>query len=436
MQDLKTSSPVRKNQDYFPGKGRQSASFGWLPISLILLLGTWLLCHQLGEKAMVMEELASVNYAQAIPAKLTNFSPVYYFTLHLWMQLGTGDVPWLRGLSVLFALGSIYSMYLLGSFVTGKRGGLIAALLLAVSPLFINFSQMVLGYSMATCLAIAGSLALVKSLESPTQRNMAWWAITRLLMVLSLPIYGILLIPDGLLLQWRFSGQRRELWKTGKWLLLVIIMWLPFLFSLIATNLPLLLETFTNSAQTNTSIGGREVLKSLTQLTAFPFQATSNILRSFYWVYTWILAVILVFSLGRKHASPYLLWISIWLFVPAAMLLVLSQSAWKANYLLCLLPYLLILLASGFLRAWHTSPILTIIFALVYVAAVSGGLGHYYTAFEYYDPGTASISLNFTPQVFFHHGSASTYWLMVSSNFLPSEVAHWFIQPSVILQGH
>jgi uncharacterized membrane protein len=385
---------------------------------------------------MVMEELVSINYVQAIPAKLTNFSPVYYLTLHLWMQLGTGDVAWLRGLSVLFALGSIYLVYLLGGFVTGKRGGLIAALLLAVSPLFINFSQMVLGYSLATCVAIAGSLALVKAMESPTHRNMAWWAITRLLMVSSIPIYGILLIPDALLLQWRFSGQRGELWKTGKWLLLVVGVWLPFLLSIITTNLPLLLETFTNSAQTNSSIGVGEVLTSLTHLTAFPFPATSNILRSFYWVYTWILAVILVFSLGRKHASPYLLWISIWLFVPAAMLLVLSQSVWKATYLLCLLPYLLILLASGFLRAWHTSRILTIIFALVYITAVSGGLGHYYTGFEYYDPGTASISLNFTPQFFFHHVSASTYRLMVSSNFLPSEVAHWFIHPNVILQGH
>ncbi|NEO91442.1 MAG: hypothetical protein F6K56_14845, partial [Moorea sp. SIO3G5] len=135
-----------------------------IPIALILLLAAGLYLYQLGTESLWVDELYSVNDAKRLPDRLSLMRPLYYILLWLWMQFGSSDA-WLRGLSVLFGLGSVFLTYQLGRRVAGKATGLIAALLLALSPLFINFAQMVRMYTLGTCLGLGGTLALVHALE-------------------------------------------------------------------------------------------------------------------------------------------------------------------------------------------------------------------------------------------------------------------------------
>ncbi|MBE9169016.1 glycosyltransferase family 39 protein [Pleurocapsales cyanobacterium LEGE 06147] len=355
----------------------------WIPISFILLVAFVLYFYQLGTESLWNEELYSVHDAKDFSFTKAYIRPLYYIVLKIWMQFGTSEA-WMRGLSVFFGLITIFLTYKLGCRVAGETIGLIAALLLTLSPLFINFAQMVRMYSLGTCLGVGGTLALVHALENPTASSMGWWASTRILMFLTTPLNMTLLLPDVLLFCLRFRTQRSVLLAFGKWLLLVIILCMPSLFTLISGTLPFLRGALDLSQKVAQSEGHSfssfiEILRKLKNFTAFPFPSTSKVMSLFYQGYTLMLACLLSLALVKKHRSAKLLWIAAWTFLPSAMIFFVSQRLGIDRYLLFISPYILILLAAGFMRVWHLQKILAIIVAIVYLLAVSGGLVRYYT---------------------------------------------------------
>ena len=455
--------------------------WSWLPITLILLLATGLYFYQLGMESMWVDELYSISDAKAIPETLPAIRPIYFVLLHLWMKFST-DVTWLRSLSVLFSLGSILLIYLLGRRIAGEAVGLIAALMLTLSPLFINFTQMVRMYSLGTCLGLAGTLALVQALDNPTNKTMAWWAIMRVLMVLTAPLNATLIIADILLFRWRFHQQRRILLRFGKWLIVLIALWLPFLTTLISQTLPFLAGALDVTAKNAASASRHdypsalEVIRKLKNFTAFPFPSPSKLMSLFYQGYTLMLVGLLALAPVKKHPSPPLLWITTWLLLPAGMIFLVSQRLWVDRYILFLAPYLLILLAAGIVRIWHNQRVVAIGLTLIYFVAVSGGLMRYYTVLDRQDwKGLAqAISLNdqsgdaiilsggsaapkmTTGLTYYYRGdapiivepqlcstsnlkpsqvksgidslpkSASRFWLVCSSEFDPPQLQTWF----------
>jgi len=289
--------------------------------------------------------------------------------------------------------------------------------MLTLSPLFINFSQMVRMYSLGTCLGLAGTLALVQALDNPTNKTMAWWAIMRALMVLTAPLNATLIIADILLFRWRFHRQGKILWRFTKWLLFLVALWLPALIVLVSQSLPFLVGALDVTAK-NTASASRhaypsavEVIRKLRNFTAFPFPSTSKLMSLFYQGYTLLLAGLLGLALIRKHRSPHLLWITTWLLLPAAMIFLVSQRLWFDRYMLFLAPYLLILLAAGIVRIWDYQRVVVIGLAVIYLVAVSGGLVRYYTVLDRQDwRGLAqAISINEQPgdAIILSGGSAS-----------------------------
>ena len=80
--------------------------------------------------------------------------PLYYALLHGWIGLiGAGPVS-LRLLSVIFGVLAIPAIYLAGRRLLGARAGLLAALLLAINPLHIYYSQEVRMYGLVALLSI------------------------------------------------------------------------------------------------------------------------------------------------------------------------------------------------------------------------------------------------------------------------------------------
>ena len=73
--------------------------------------------------------------------------PLYFMLLHLWL-IGGEDITYLRLFSVLTGVLSIGGIYLLSRQLFEKRVDLISALILAISPLHIYYSQMVRNYSL------------------------------------------------------------------------------------------------------------------------------------------------------------------------------------------------------------------------------------------------------------------------------------------------
>jgi 4-amino-4-deoxy-L-arabinose transferase-like glycosyltransferase len=81
--------------------------------------------------------------------------PLYYLLLHLWVGiLGSGPIA-LRLLSVCIGTATVPLLYAVGKQLFGKRTGLLAASLLAISPFHIYYSQEVRMYGLVTLLGLA-----------------------------------------------------------------------------------------------------------------------------------------------------------------------------------------------------------------------------------------------------------------------------------------
>ncbi len=81
--------------------------------------------------------------------------PLYYLLLHFWIGLFGSSVVSVRLLSVLVGTATVPLLYVTGRRLLGKRGGLIAATLLAISPFHIYYSQEVRMYGLVTLLGLA-----------------------------------------------------------------------------------------------------------------------------------------------------------------------------------------------------------------------------------------------------------------------------------------
>ncbi len=149
----------------------------WLVI-VITLAGGFLRGLLLADKGMWLDETFSVWLAnQSVPellhwlVKIDQHPPLYYLLLHYWLAL-TGDTPYYaRLLSVLFGLGTIPLIYLIGRRLAGDLVGLAAAVILALSPFHIYFAQETRMYTLLAFNAAAALYALVRLLTDARSRE-------------------------------------------------------------------------------------------------------------------------------------------------------------------------------------------------------------------------------------------------------------------------
>jgi mannosyltransferase len=132
-------------------------------LAIILALGTFLRLYRIGENGLWIDEAFSIWMGRQPVGEMLNWlvridqhPPLYYLLLHLWMRLGKGEAI-VRALSALCSTLTIPAIYFLGRRLAGRRLGLLAALILAVSPFHVHLAQEARMYSL---LALNASLAL------------------------------------------------------------------------------------------------------------------------------------------------------------------------------------------------------------------------------------------------------------------------------------
>jgi hypothetical protein len=102
-----------------------------------------------------------------------DLTPPLYFLL-AWLAERLGDsVQALRAVSLLAGLAAIVLTYLIGMRTVGRRGALIAAALVALSPFLIFYSTEARAYALVMSLAAGSTLCLLVALEDGRRR---WWA--------------------------------------------------------------------------------------------------------------------------------------------------------------------------------------------------------------------------------------------------------------------
>ncbi len=160
-------------------------------IYIILFLGLLLRIFSINQ-SFWLDEATSATVAKNLSFLdiATKFSlgdfhpPLYYLALKLWtLPFGVSEIS-ARSLSIVAALGTLYFTYLIGKTYLEKNTGLMAAVLLAVAPLHIYYSQEARMYSLQTLFVSAAVYFFVKLNK---KQNLAYW----LLLVVSFVFIGM-----------------------------------------------------------------------------------------------------------------------------------------------------------------------------------------------------------------------------------------------------
>ena len=195
----------------------------------VVVLGGFLRAYQIGSKGLWLDEAFSVwmgwqpvGEMLSWLVRIDQHPPLYYLLLHFWMLLGD-DAATVRALSALFGTLTIPVVYLLGRRLADDRVGLLAALILAVSPFHVALAQEARMY---TLLALNASLALYA---------LAW------LLTDPRSVPSTVLRTGEVPLGWQFVNFWRAWRATRRWAPLRVIKtdlaWLGYVFFTVATLL-------------------------------------------------------------------------------------------------------------------------------------------------------------------------------------------------------
>jgi mannosyltransferase len=360
----------------------------FIALAVIMALAAFLRIHELGSHSLWNDELMSVSYARSdgfwerlLRSTTTINMAFYYVVLHFWVMLGQSDF-WVRLPSVIFGLLAIPAIYALGSHLFDKKVGLIAALLIAVHALHIEYSQEARSYSLVVLFAILSSLFFTRGIRRSTPGNWIGYIIFSVLGVYT-HVFGVLVIlahASSL----PFVLRRR-------------VPWMGLVFSMATIGLMLIpigwfTLTYSNAVDWVSPLSLEGVHKFWIGFTG----SNGNILLVAY-----LIPVAVAFGLavrewtsgGDTDTSWKYGFLVTWLVVPISLALVysiLAKPMFVGRFLLVAFPALILLAAAGIayiaeagiarirLSAWARVPLLALVLLVALVSLAAQGTTQYY----------------------------------------------------------
>lgn len=140
-------------------------------LCMILLFGTFLRVHSLGEKSYWLDESVSVFQAERPVADIMKMmhddmaQPLHTLLLKGWILLFGSSEAATRSLSAVLGVLLILVVYLLGRELFDEQVGLFAALFVAVSPALVWFSQETRPYMLFTFFTACSYCFLIRYLR-------------------------------------------------------------------------------------------------------------------------------------------------------------------------------------------------------------------------------------------------------------------------------
>jgi 4-amino-4-deoxy-L-arabinose transferase-like glycosyltransferase len=166
-------------------------------VILIVIIGALLRFHNLGGESLWVDEALSWLEAKDGLSNLIKFTdieqhpPLHSFALFVAIKL-LGDSEWsLRLPAAIFGVANIVAVYWLGTLTFGRTAGLIGAVLLALSPFHIKYSQEARTYSLLALAATLYAATCFDYLRAPSLLRGAGVSLTGLALVYCHP-YGLL----------------------------------------------------------------------------------------------------------------------------------------------------------------------------------------------------------------------------------------------------
>lgn len=421
--------------------------------TLVLLVATTLRFYRLTAQSFWADEGNSISLAQRSLVLVTRGAahdihpPLYYYLLWGWIRIfGDGEFA-VRALSAVLGVALVYVTWLLGCRLSGRRVGLLASFLAAISPYQVYYSQEARMYVLAALLGALSVYLFVRLLEDASRGRGAgfllpasWVLVTAggLYTHYSFPV--IVLMENVIFALWLVrTWQRGQAWRR-------LMGWAGLqlaAFALYAPWLPIAYRQLTawpalSPAYSPAFIAGEALRLLSLGRTVTPGGLTSWLLAGFA-----ALCLLGLFPGGRdkwdKRAAADPLFATLlpafYTVTPALMMIALSlagRPAYRPKFFLVASPAFCIMLARGILVLWKSRTrwlrVGWAIVAVTFVAAASfvslhnyyfdsryarddyRGIVHTITAME--RPGDA-ILLNAPNQWevvnYYYHGNAPLY---------------------------
>jgi mannosyltransferase len=182
-----TPTPAARGRKLPPGLLMRDRGADWVPWALAaaIAVGTAVRFATLGMQSYHHDEawtagvvlhnslfktIGEVGSTESTP-------PLYYIAAWGWSKLfGSGE--WgLRSLSALFGVATIPVVYLIGRRLADFRVGVAAAVLAAVNPALIWYSQEARAYSLLILLSALGFYFFLRARDGFAPRDLTWWAL-------------------------------------------------------------------------------------------------------------------------------------------------------------------------------------------------------------------------------------------------------------------
>jgi len=178
------------------------------------------------DKSLYVDEIITLTVASQPLSRMgtvmgqIDASPALFpLLLHGWLLFGHADA-WARLLPAVFGIAAVYLVFRVASRAFGRGAGIAAALVAAMAPAHVEYSQYVRSYSLLTCLAGAQILLVIDWFE---RKRRSPWRILALSLVTTALLYThyvsmLLLVPEGLIAATMFlRGRRRAAleWATA-----------------------------------------------------------------------------------------------------------------------------------------------------------------------------------------------------------------------------
>ena len=214
-------------------------------LSGIVLIGTLLRFAGLGQESIWLDEVTSIIIARMPLSSVVAWAagdihpPLYYVVLHFWLSFGESEFA-VRALSALLGVLTIAVIYALAAKLFDRRIGLVSALLLALAPLHIWYSQEARMYVMVTALSLLSSYLMILALRGQQLRywvayiaTSAFAAYTHYFALYALVFLNVFAI-------YKLRSKDRVSWR--RWLAaqvavaLVFAPWLPVLYHQVTTG--------------------------------------------------------------------------------------------------------------------------------------------------------------------------------------------------------
>lgn len=273
--------------------------------------------------------------------------PGYFALLWVWSHIFGFSELSVRLPSVFFGVATVWLTYLIGKELFSKKTGLLAALLLALGPLHVYYSQEARMYSLA---AFAGTLSfyfLMGLLKG--KKNAGWFYSLSIFMVLYSDYLVYLIIPTQIIfILWT---DRKNLFKHLKFLSVGSLTILPWL-----TVFPTQLA---NGRMTAENVPGWEKVVGASSVKSLLLVIVKSIigrikLSDNFTIYTILMSVIVgfygvLFYFGVKKITKEVKLLLCWLFIPVILAFTVSLFIPVLSYfrMIFILPALYLLIANG-----------------------------------------------------------------------------------------